>query len=312
MHRRFSPFISVLAVGWGLAVAQPVPADAAPRPIQLEDAPPADAARELQYLLEAPVEIRGGEGRKVNLALPANASPFLALDRVAAQLGGSWRMKLHVMPGKPEALRQSPLIDRSMALGLQDITAERAFSLVARDLKADLELEGELKARVAVIVVNVTANVVLDRIAEQAGATWDVSYIIDAPNVPQPILVKSRRTEPSVVPPPVPMPEPLPAPMPPVPAPVASAADLLAELRSGINLVVRAEPARRSDAVREFLQRGEALVALLNTLSPVERLERQRALLAVIKPWRRLYQGLAPNVHKELAPVAALLDRLSP
>lgn len=284
-------------------------AHAEPQPVSLQAASPADAARALQHLLGAPVEVRGGEGRKITLNLPANTPPLKALDRVALQMGGSWRMKLQVKSGKPETPRPAPVIDHNVALGLQDVTAARAFTLVARDLKAELELEGDLETRVSVIVVNVTVNVLLDRIAEQAGATWDVAYVIDAPNVPQPIVVLPSRREPSVIPqpPPVPMPEP------PIPTPrVASATELRTELRAGIHQIVRAEPSRRSEAVREFIQRGEALLLLLDTLPPAERAERLRALATVTAPWRRLYQGLAPEVHKELAPVTALLARLRP
>ncbi|MGV3723514.1 MAG: hypothetical protein ACO1SX_21675, partial [Actinomycetota bacterium] len=269
---------------------------------------PADAARELQHLLRAPVEVRGGEGRKITLHLPANTPPLKALDRVAAQMGGSWRMKLQVKAGEPEPARATPLVDHNVALGLQDVTASRAFSLVARELKAELELEGDLETRVSVIVVNVTANVLLDKIAEQAGATWDVSYVIDAPNVPQPIVVLPSRPAPVVTPPPAPMPEPVAPPRP----RIASAAELRTELRGHINQIVKAEPSRRAEVVRDFIQHGEALLLLLDTLSPAERAERLRALAKVVTPWRRLYQGLAPEVHKELAPVTALLARLRP
>jgi hypothetical protein len=284
------------------------PARAEPVPINLQAASPADAARALQHLLGAPVEVRGGEGGKVTLRLPANVSPTKALDRVAQQLGGSWRMKLRVKSGKPENPRPSPLIDRSLAVGLQDITAARAFTLVARDLNAELELEGDLEERIGVIAVNVTATVVLDRIAEQAGATWDVVYVIDAPNAPQPVVVLPSKPEPEPDPSPVPVPEPMAPPAPRIP----TAIELRNQLKAGIQLVVRTEPSRRAEVVREFIQQTEALIVLVQSLPPALRAERLRVLASAVTPWRRLYQGLAPDVRTELAPVSAVLGKIVP
>jgi len=293
----------ILALAPGVARAEP-------RAVLLQDAAPADAARELQHLLDAPVEVRGGEGRKVTLTLPANTPPLKALDRLALQLGGTWRIKLKVSAGQPETPRPTPVIDRNIALGLQDITAARAFSRVARELNAELELEGDLETRVSVIAVNVTANVLLDRIADQAIATWDVAYVIDSPNVPPAIVVRSTPREPSVMPS---RQTPVPVPVPVTPAPrVSSALELRNELRAGITQIVRAEPARRAEAVRDFMQRGEAILLLVDTLPPASRAECLKALATVVTPWRRLYKGLAPEVHKELAPVTALLARFSP
>jgi hypothetical protein len=289
------------------AALQAAPASAEPVRVQLQDAAPAEAARELQRALGAPVEIRGGEGKRVTLSLLA-AGSARALDQVASQLGGTWKMKLQVKPGKRENLRPSPPLDHSMALGVQDVPASRAFALVARELRAELELEGDVEARVGLIAVNVSASVILDRLAEQAGVTWDVSYLIDAPNAPVPVPVQPRKKDPSEVPP-----APSPAPVTP-PAPVVvpagpAAAQLRAALWEGIKRIVRAEPARRTEVVREFLQQGEAMLQSLNALSPTERAERLRVLSTVLPPWKKLYQGLAPSVRGDLTPVTELLER---
>jgi hypothetical protein len=284
----------------------PVPARADPVRIQLQDATPADAGRELQRVLGAPVEVRGGNGKRVTLNLPAVA-PGRALDQVAAQLGGSWRMKLLVKSGRPEIPRPSPPLDRSMALGVQDLAASKAFALVARELRAELELEGEVDTRVALIAVNVSVGVILDRLAEQAGATWDVSYLIEAPDAPVAIPVRPRAKDPSEVPL-IPVPSVPLVPAPPAPTLAAPAAELRAALWEGIRRIARAEPARRSESIREFLQQGAALQQALALLPPSDRADRLRALSTVLPPWRKLYQGLAPNVRAELAPVTALLE----
>ena len=72
-----------------------VPAGAEPIRLELKSAGPAEISQALERALQAPVEIRGGAGRKVTLTLSAT-SPPLILDRVTAQLGGMWRMKLRV------------------------------------------------------------------------------------------------------------------------------------------------------------------------------------------------------------------------
>src|SRR5687768_8424365 len=67
--------------------------------VDLRNAGPREVERELQQALGAPVEVRGGIGRTVTLNL-ATGSPSLTLDRVAAVMGGSWRMKLRVRAGR--------------------------------------------------------------------------------------------------------------------------------------------------------------------------------------------------------------------
>ena len=282
-----------------------VPVSAEPIRVQLQDATPAEAARELQRALGAPVEIRGGEGKRVTLVLAAPTATR-ALEQVTAQFGGTWKLKLLVKAGRPETPRPSPAVDHTMALGIQDGPASRAFAIVARELKAELELDGDIEARVGLIAVNVSAAVILDRLAEQAGVTWDVSYQIDVPNAPVAIPVQPRKKEAAEVPPPPVMPA---VPLPAVPA-TPSAAELRAALWEGIKRIARAEPARRTVVVQEFLQQGEAMLQSLNALSPTERTERLRVLSTVLPPWRKLYQGLAPSVRGDLTPVTELLERL--
>lgn len=275
--------------------------------IELEDAPPSEIARQLQHVLGAPVEIRGGEGKRLTLQL-ATLSPERILDRVTTQLGGTWRMRLLVRPGRPETPRVSPVIDHSMVLGVQDVPAQRAVALVARELKAELEVQGDLSRRVSLIAANVPASVVLDRIAEQAGITWDVAYRLDVPDAPAPVPVAPRPREMPELLPAAPMPPPVVLPVPTGP----SAAALRSELWAGINRIVRAAPDQRAAVVHEFVQRGEVILGGLARLSPAERAERLRVLGSVVVSWTRLYQGLAPTVRSELAPVTALLERLRP
>jgi len=288
-----------------VSLLQPVQAD--PVRIELEDAAPPEIARQLQHVLGAPVEIRGGEGKRLTLLL-ATTSPFRILDRVATQLGGTWRMRLLVRPGRPEMMRPTPPIDYTMALGVQDVPAQRAFALIARELKADLDAQGDLTQRISIIAANVPASVVLDRVAEQAGVSWDVSYRLDVPDVPIPIVVAPQKREvieaPNVAPPPPTMPITTPS----GPSPEG----LRTEFSTGISRIVRAAPDQRAAVVQEFLQRGDVVLQGLSRLSATERADRLRVLGTLIGSWKRLYQGLAPGVRSELAPVTALLERLQP
>lgn len=273
--------------------------------IELDNAPPAEIRRQLQHLLGAPVEIRGGEGQRLTLLL-ATTSPTRILDRVATQLGGTWRMRLQVRAGRPDTPRPSPSVDHAMALGVQDVPAQRAFALIARELKAELDTQGDLSRRVSIIAANVPASVVLDRVADQAGVSWDVSYRLDVPNVPVPIVVMPQKRETSELPAAVPLPPPVPLAIPTGPTPEA----LRTELWAGIHRIVRAVPDQRAAVVQEFLQRGDVVLQGLSRLTPAEQAERRRLLGTLVTSWKRLHQGLAPGVRMELAPVTALLERL--
>jgi len=288
-----------------LLLATACPASAETARIELEDAPPAEIARQLQHVLGAPVEIRGGEGKRLTFVLAA-VSPLRILDRVAAQLGGTWKMRLQVRPGRPETARLAPPIDHAMALGVQDVPAQRAFALIARELKADLDTQGDLTHRVSIIAANVPASVVLDRVAEQAGVTWDVSYRLEVPDLPLPVVVMPRPREITELTSPASAPLPPPVVVPTGPTPNS----LRAELWAGIGRIVRVAPDQRTAAIQEFLQRGNVVLQGLSRLSPSERAERLRVLGTLIVGWKRLYQGLAPGVREELAPVTALLERL--
>ncbi|HTE18115.1 MAG TPA: hypothetical protein VK689_07010 [Armatimonadota bacterium] len=285
--------------------------------VRLKDAPPEEISRELGAVLRAPVVIRGAVGKRVTLDL-ATAAPSVALDRVAALLGGTWRIRLHVrgsgpapVPSGEGAQRPSTAaLERNLALGLQDVSAARAFALVARELNADLETEGNLEARVKVQAVNAPASVLLDRIAEQATATWSYSFQIYAPDQPIPFVRPTR----------LPRPEPLTeARAQPIRLPsrsvrtptvaVPSGTALRAALWEAVHFVVRAEPNRRPEAVRRFVASGEQLLAPLAQLSPAERQARRRTLLPVLAVWRRLFRGLAPVMQREVAPVTQLLER---
>src|SRR5687767_7598707 len=117
-----SPWFLSLLAGTLLGGA---PLAAAPIDLRLENAAPADVESALEVALGADVEVRGGKGRQVTLNLSA-PNPPRVLDRVAAALGGSWKLKLRVRAGRPEQPAASPVIDRQIALGLQDVSAARA------------------------------------------------------------------------------------------------------------------------------------------------------------------------------------------
>jgi hypothetical protein len=151
--------------------------------------------------------------------------------------------------------------------------------------------------------------VILERVAQQAGASWNVSYVIEAADAPEP----SPIVVPRIV-----TPEPARAVLPTAPsaAPELTVAPpsgpvLRANLMDGINHVVRAEPSRRRDAVQDFLAYGELLFRAMEPLPLEDRRQRIRVAWTVLTPWRRLYRGLAPDVQRELKPISLFLeDRL--
>jgi hypothetical protein len=276
--------------------------------VRLENAAPAEVARELTRVLAVPVEVAGGVGRTATFEGESTV-PSRLLGQAAGALGGTWRMRLHVRGGGGAAPFKPPVLEQTLSLGLQDITAARAFSVIARELKAELVLEGALDRRVAAIGVNVPASNLLNRVAEQAGAVWWISYVIRAPDVPAPPRVRPR-PEPVVLPrrPALPPPDPV-VPTSPVERPrVLSGPELKAALREGIQRVLRAVPDRRPEAVREVTDAARALFAPLALLTPIERSARLQHARPLLSQWRKVYRGAAPAVQKELASANELLE----
>jgi hypothetical protein len=299
----------VLLALTGLAL--PSPARAEVVRVMLKDAPPAEIQKELSRALAAPVEVRGGAGRTVSVTL-STASPSLTLDRVAALLGGgTWRMKLRVRPapaGTDPSPSPRPILERNLLIGLQDVPGDRAFANVARELRADLEEEGELQGRVTLPPVNLPVNTLLDRIGEQAGATWSIRYVIDAVDVP-PVVIRIPGENEIPAPKPMPvLPDPV-VPISPPPPRAPTATQLRAALWADIHFLVRVDPSAREVAVIDFIEKADRRIAALSHLPPLIRAERIRHAATILKQWRRLYVGLAPNVKKELAPVSQWLER---
>lgn len=276
--------------------------------VNLKDADPQAVSRELESALRAPVEVQGAKGRSITLDL-ATASPALTLDRVAALLRGTWSMKLRVrrgMPGTEPSPSPRPLLERNLSIGIRDLPVERAFALVARELRADLEVEGELDARVTLSPESLPVGVLLDRLCEQSSAAWSVRYVLnapDAPPVPEPLEPNIR-----IVPEPV-RPKPRTALVRIVPPQPLSASALKQGLWADVNDLVRASPDVRGEALKQFLDTAEKRIATLAPLSPAERAARLRAAKPVITQWRRLYAGLSPSLRRELRPAAELLEK---
>jgi hypothetical protein len=274
--------------------------------VRLESASPAELGTALTRAVGAPVEVRGGGRRQITLTIPRGSAAQI-LDRAATAVEGTWRMTLRVRAGRPEgAAPKTPDLGQELALGLQDVTAERAFGLVARELKAELDLQGELTARISVLGINAPAGAFLDRIAEQAGATWSVSYRLDVPDAalkpaePPPTFRVEIRG---------PAAPPAAQPLPPLPPPLApSGPEVRASLWAALQELVRASPAVRAAAVTTFLRRGVSLVGQLAPLPEPERRARLRAATPVLIQWMRLYRGLAPEVRKQLTPVTEFLE----
>lgn len=296
-------FVALLAlVSAGASFAQEPPA-----PLILEDAEPAAVARELSRALSIPVEVRGGEGRRVTLRW-SPGTPAEALDRAAAALEGAWRLELRVTAGVPVGDRagdRQPGLDGLLSIGVRDVPAARAFTFVARQLRAHPVLTGELSRRVSLSAYQAPAADVLDRLAAQAGVRWSAVYVITAPAAPPaPVFVAPAR---AVAEPPIP-----PAPAPQARAPVErarpSAGQAAERLRQGVTRVLNAPPGLRAAEVREFMALAGALAAP-GAAAPDAR-ELARRIRPTLLQWRSLYRGAAPGVQQELRPVGEVLERI--
>src|SRR5688500_16861824 len=76
-----------------LMLALPSAARAQAYRVKVSAAAMSDVERELSSAVRAPVRIRGGAGRQLTLSATADTAAAL-LDRVAASLGGQWRLRL--------------------------------------------------------------------------------------------------------------------------------------------------------------------------------------------------------------------------
>lgn len=308
----------LLSAGFALTLLG-TPAAAQTGGIRLENAAPEEIGRQVEAAVGAPVQLRGGAHQRLTLALPA-IPPRALLDRVALALGGTWRIRLHVQAGRPAQPVAAPRLEDTVAIGLRDVAASRAFTLIARDLKAELSLQGDLRRRVTFTAAGVPASEVLDRLAELAGATWSVSYLIQVPEqapAPQPAPAPAAPAPPpsnfplpggglDVYVPAVPA-RPVVRPQPVPRAPSSEA--LRTGLWDALNYVIRIGPDQRAAAVGDFIQYGEETFTLLSRLPPDERARRIREAIPVLDQWRRLYRGLAPTVAKELAPIDRFLEQ---
>jgi hypothetical protein len=317
---QLKPFIPALSSVAFMLVT--VPVHAAPVEIRLEHATPAQAAEALQRATGLDVKINGGARRLVTLAMTA-PRPELAIARVATALGGTWYIRLKVKNGRAPADAPVPQRqERLVNLGLNNVTATQAFSALARDLRMQLETEGELTGRVSFTAARLPASDVLDRVAAVAGVQWSLGYTIESPDVPPPPPPRPVMQEPSTPDETEPSVDPAtpgsrrPAPRPRngtpsiLPPSVLSGPELRLQLKAGLSALVRASPDQRAGAVRDFMLDAERMMAMLRSLPTVERDTRLRLISTVVLPWRRLYDGLAPDVQREFQPVSEFMDRL--
>lgn len=299
-----------ILLAWVVGIALgAVPARAEGDRQSLRDAGPAAVGAALTRLFGAPVEVRGGAGRAVSLELPAGPRDDV-LDRAARALGGTWRRKLRVRSGAAGTLtRPAPELARRLFLGATGVPAERALSLVARALGIDLELEGAVTGRVDLPAASLPAAEILDQVARQAGLSWTLVYVIEAPDAPlrpSPPAPETPFTSPARAVPAAAAADPI---APSVPAAV-SGADLRSPIAAAIARLVRAPADRRAEEVRAFTMQIEPLLSGVRALPPAQRRERVAVLRAILPAWIRFYRGLAPDAQRQLQPAQQLLDGL--
>lgn len=295
------PRLSPLVCAAVLLVSPCAPSTAAQQPdVRLEGAGPAEIEQALSRLLKSPVQVVGAKGKTVSLSLPAPSSQ--ALDRVAAALGGTWRARLQVRPGTAERAAEPDEPAQPLTVGIRDLPASRAFATIARQLKIDADVQRPLEQRVSIFAVQAPGYQVLDQIAAQARATWSLAYVITAPDAPPPPPVRPAAPEQPE------QPEPSLQPAPAVSRPVRQP-DLRAILHAGVRGVLRASPAEREAAVRDFADLARRHAADLAPLPAADRRTRLQPLQALLNQWQRTLRGLAPGVRQQLQPVGDVLER---
>lgn len=275
--------------------------------IRLRNASPQQAADELARVLRAPVEVRGGAGRTVTIDL-LTVAPGIALDRVSALLGGTWKRVLEVRPGEREPGWVPPLLERNLVTGFRDFPTHRALALLARELRAELDAPEELPGRITLLARNEPATAVLDALCSQAGLTWRLRYVIESQDLPEPVIPPPPRVSPRPDPPRT---EPAPL-LPPVPPPrsAPTGAGLREELGEVILSISRAAPTDRERSVLEAIAAFEEMDRELRSFSTSERASLLDSARPVLSRWRALYRGLAPKVQKQLRPAHQALERL--
>lgn len=268
--------------------------------IAVQNVSGAEAARVLSEALGVTITVTGGAGKHVTLDLPPGEQGG-APRRLAAALGGTSRLKLRIMPGDQGPTPTLPDLERPITLTVTDVPAARVFRLLARELHAELVPAADLSRRITLQFTREPLRDALSRTGAAAGVRWSLAYEITAPDAPPP--------------PPAPRPAP-PAPQPtaPPPAPVPRApalpsVPLARTLADELQQVVRSDPRARDEAVRRFVSRAEELLRPLSALSETERTERVRSLQPLLQSWRRLYDGLAPDAQRHVAPVTEVLNR---
>jgi hypothetical protein len=284
------------------------------RTTALQRAPLAEAVEAAQELTRLRVRLEGGAGRLVTVTLRPGAL-WSVMDELARAAQGSWKLRLTVLPGEADAPAGSRGgLDQLMAVGFQDLPADRAWAIVARELGAELDLRCEAKSPITLLAVNVPAERILDGLARQSGAHWSAEVVLKAPDVP-PVRRAFRRDD-GPGPPPMQLLMPLtvvpmmaePSAGQPVGGQEAGSRHLERQLRSMLRSLVTAPPRERPLMILAFLEDGERLLAPLQTLNQAERAARVRSLIPLLSQWNRLYRGLAPDVERELAPVTAFLE----
>ena len=290
--------LSCLALLLAALLAGAAPAQNARIAVQNVSGP--EAARVLSEALGVSITVSGGAGKRVTLDLPPSEQGD-APRRLAAALGGTSRLKLQIMPGEQGPTPAIADLDRPLTLTVTDVPAARVFRLLARELGAELVPAADLSRRLTLQFTREPLRDALSRAGAAAGVRWSLAYEITAPDAPPP------PPAPRPTPPAPQSPAPMPAPIPPMPA--APTPPQTRTLADELQQVVRSDPRARDEAVRRFVSRAEELLRPFAALPPTERAERVRSLQPLIQSWRRLYDGLAPDAQRHVAPVTEVLNR---
>ena len=313
-----------------LALGEPIRHTVGTVEVTLQAADGATLSQMLGNALGGTVQVEGIVPAPVTLDLQG-VSGRAALDAVASALHGSWRPVYGVTPGSATAGGQRPMaLGRTVNANLENVSARAALALVARAGGGTLALSGELPKSVTLVAKELPVEQALDELAQQADASWSVTYVIKpgvAPPSPRPVEAQNNSSRPRSrltpqgqlapgdsrlgTPPNAPRAFPIPfagqAQKPSAaPGMGGNAAKLLAE---GLTRVMQMAPPQRQLAVKDFATQLEQQFRQIQNLTGSRRSEQMAAMRPVYEGALRTDKGLTPDQRREFKPIMDVFTR---
>jgi hypothetical protein len=313
-----------------VVLGQPIRHTAGTVEVTLQAADGPMLSQMLGNALGGTVQVEGVMPAPVTLDLQG-VSGRAALDAVAAAMHGSWRPVYVVSAGAGTAGDRRPMaLGRVVTANLENVSARAALALVARAGGGTLALSGDLPKTVTLVAKEMPVEAALDNLAQQAEASWSVTYVIKpgiAPPSPQPAaapnnnsgfrprLTPAGQFSPGIsrpgAPPNAARAFPMPfAGQPPKPAAAPGiGTDAAKMLSEGLTRVMQMAPPQRQMAVKDFATQLEQQFRQIQNLPGPRRSEQMAAMRPVYEGALRTDKGLTPDQRREFKPIIDVITR---